>query len=97
MTDQRKIYLLALSMGLVAVCGIIYQLVIGTVSTYLAGNSTLQYSVTIGLFMSSYGVGSLRPAVSKKRLLEVFVFSELVIGLFGGTAAFAFLPFLRPQ
>ena len=97
MTDQRKIYLLALSMGLVAVCGIIYQLVIGTVSTYLAGNSTLQYSVTIGLFMSSYGVGSFASSSVQKRLLEVLFLAELVIGLFGGTAAFAlFLP-LRPQ
>ncbi len=89
MTDQHKIYLLALSMGLVAVCGIIYQLVVGTVSTYLAGNSTLQYSVTIGLFMSSYGVGSFASSSVQKRLLEIFVLSELVIGLFGGTAAFA--------
>ena len=88
MSDTKKLFLLAVSMGLVAVCGIVYQLVVGTVSTYLAGNSTLQYSVTIGLFMSSYGVGSFLSSFVKKRMLEIFVLSELVIGLFGGTAAF---------
>ena len=44
--------------------------------------------MTIGLFMSSYGVGSFLSSFVKKRMLEIFVLSELVIGLFGGTAAF---------
>jgi len=76
-------------MGVVAACGLVYQLAIGTVCTYLAGNSTLQFSITIGLFMSSYGLGSFASSWVRHRLLDVFIMSELVIAVLGACAVWA--------
>ena len=47
------------SILVVALCGIVYELIIGTVSSYLLGNSVYQFSFTIGFFMFAMGVGSL--------------------------------------
>lgn len=87
---QSKIVLvvLALCVGAVSTCGIVYQLVIGTISTYLLGNSTFQFSLTIGLFMSAYGVGSFLSTRIERYLTEWFVGTEIALGLFGGTASF---------
>ena len=39
-------------------CSMCYELIIGAVSSYLLGNSTMQYSITIGLYMAALGLGS---------------------------------------
>ena len=75
---------LALCVGAVATCGIVYQLIVGTISTYLLGNSTFQFSLTIGLFMSAYGIGSFLSTRVEKNLTEWFVGTEIALGFFGG-------------
>ncbi len=75
---------LAGSVGAVATCGIVYQLIVGTVSTYLEGNSTYQFSLTIGLFMSAYGLGSFLSTRVHRRLFDWFVGTEIALGFFGG-------------
>jgi len=50
--------ILLMSILVVALCGIVYELIIGTVSSYLLGNSVYQFSLTIGFFMFAMGVGS---------------------------------------
>ena len=64
---------------------------IGTVCTYLTGNSTLQFSLTIGLFMSAYGVGSFASSWVTKRVLDIFIASEIIIALLGGFATWLLL------
>lgn len=90
--DERgarlKLAVLALSVGAISVCGIIYQLIVGTVSTYLLGNSTYQFSMTIGLFMSAYGLGAFLSTRIQRNLLDYFVLTEILIGLLGGLSAF---------
>ena len=78
---------LYLSVSLIAVCGIIYELIIGAASSYLLGDSILQFSVTIGLFMSALGLGSWASALFKRHLFAVFLTAELLIGLVGGASA----------
>ena len=39
-------------------CSMCYELIISALSTYLLGNSVLQYSVTIGLYMAAMGLGA---------------------------------------
>ena len=56
--DRSSVSLLLLSVCLIAVCAIVYELVIAALSSYLLGNSIYQFSITIGLFMSSMGIGS---------------------------------------
>jgi spermidine synthase len=71
----------------IAICGIIYELIIGAISSYLLGDSVKQYSITIGLFMSAMGIGSYLTKYFKRNLFDVFVTIELIIGLVGGLSA----------
>lgn len=85
---RLQLAVLALSVGAISVCGIIYQLIVGTVSTYLLGNSTYQFSTTIGLFMSAYGLGAFASTRVQRNLLDWFVLTEILIGLLGGFSGF---------
>lgn len=68
----------------VAVCGIVYELLIATVSSYLLGNSVYQFSITIGLFMFAMGVGAYLSKKLEDGLLAWFVGVELLLALLGG-------------
>lgn len=72
---------------IIAICGIIYELIIGAISSYLLGDSVKQYSITIGLFMSAMGIGSYLTKRFKHNLFDTFVMIELLIGLVGGISA----------
>ncbi len=85
-TRFRIRFLLA-SILLVALCSITYELIIGTVSSYLLGNSVYQFSLTIGLYMSAMGVGSYLSKFIEERLLERFFWVELGVGILGGTCS----------
>ncbi|RAL21798.1 polyamine aminopropyltransferase [Lujinxingia litoralis] len=86
--ERLLLSILALSVGAVSICGIVYQLIVGTVSTYLLGNSTFQYSMTIGLFMSAYGLGAFLSTRIRARLVDIFVLTEILVGVIGGLSAF---------
>lgn len=76
---------------LIAICGIIYELIIGAISSYLMGDSVKQYSITIGLFMSAMGVGSGLSKKIDKNLFDKFIIVELSLGVLGGISAFILL------
>ena len=90
---------LLFSILIVALCGIVYELIIGTVSSYLLGNSVYQFSLTIGFFMFAMGVGSWISKFFDKEYIRNFVTIEIVIALVGGissTLLFMAFPFARP-
>jgi spermidine synthase len=70
-----------------AFCSIVYELLLGQTLSAFLGNTVLRYSVTIGLYMMSLGIGSMiaegrfvrRPVTS---LLRV----ELLLTLVGGSS-----------
>ncbi|MGM0595523.1 MAG: polyamine aminopropyltransferase [Myxococcota bacterium] len=73
------------SVFVTSICAIAYELVIGATGAYIAGDGISQFAYTIGIFLSSMGLGSLfSRAIGDKRTLEAFVSSEILIGLFGG-------------
>lgn len=100
--DRLKIAVLLGSILLVALCSITYELIIGTVSSYLLGNSVYQFSLTIGLYMSAMGVGSYASKFIRKDLLERFLLVELAVGILGGISSallfgvFTFSPYFQP-
>ena len=49
---------LFLSILLVAACGLIYELIAGTVASYLVGDSVFQFSTVIGTYLFAMGIGS---------------------------------------
>lgn len=81
---RKQSMILLSSIVVVAMCGIIYELIIGTVSSYLLGNSVYQFSLTIGFFMFAMGVGSYASRFVMKNLIEAFIHVELILALIGG-------------
>lgn len=86
---KRETGVLLFSIFIIAICGIIYELIIAGVSSYLLGNSVTQFSLVIGFFMSSMGIGSFLSRFIKNNLLEYFISVEITIGVVGGFSALA--------
>ena len=99
LSGTHAIVLLA-SISIVALCGIVYQLIIGTVSSYLLGNSVYQFSITIGFFMFAMGIGSYISKFIGGNLIARFIQVEVALALIGGICslalffAFPYAPFL---
>ncbi|RME87913.1 MAG: polyamine aminopropyltransferase [Candidatus Hydrogenedentota bacterium] len=83
----RKLLLLA-SAFFIAASGLVYELIVGALSSYLLGDSVTQFSLTIGIYMFAMGLGSYLSRFLVKRLVENFILMELSLGLIGGFAAF---------
>ncbi|MCB1638474.1 MAG: polyamine aminopropyltransferase, partial [Thiothrix sp.] len=78
----------------IAICGLVYELLAGTLSSYLLGDSVYQFSLVIGLFMSSMGIGSWLSRFVDGALPLHFVRLQLLVGLTGGfTAPILFFAF----
>ena len=83
---QQQLALL-FSAFIIAICGLIYELLAGTLSSYLLGDSVYQFSLVIGLFMSSMGVGAWYSRFIEQQLPLQFIRLQLLIGLIGGLSA----------
>ncbi len=71
----------------VAAAGLVYELIAGTLTTYLLGSSVLVFSIVIGLFLSAMGLGAWLAQYVRFELARAFVIAELVLGLVGGLSA----------
>ncbi|MES2049488.1 MAG: polyamine aminopropyltransferase [Pseudomonadota bacterium] len=87
--------ILILSVFVVASCGLAYELIAGALSSYLLGDSILQFSTIIGCYLFAMGVGAhFSKYVKDEEVLSRFVDIELAVGLIGGvSAALLFLTF----
>lgn len=86
--------LLMVSVFVIATCGLIYELIAGTLASYLLGDSVTQFSTVIGVYLSAMGVGSWLSARIERDLLPLFIRTEILIGLVGGfSAALLFILF----
>jgi spermidine synthase len=86
-TDKRRITkstLLLLSVFVIATCGLIYELVAGTLASYLLGDSITQFSTIIGTYLFAMGIGSYLSRYINKNLIIWFIQIELLVGLVGG-------------
>ena len=96
--SSRQTAVLLASILVVALCGIVYELIIGTVSSYLLGNSVYQFSLTIGFFMFAMGAGSLISKYFDDQFVRNFILIEIAIALIGGVCSillFMTFPFAR--
>lgn len=78
---------LLLTVFIAAVCGLVYELLAGTLSSYLLGDSVTQFSLVIGLFLTSMGIGSYLSKFIQGRLLERLIQIEFSVGAIGGSMA----------
>jgi spermidine synthase len=72
------------SVFVVAACGLVYELVAGTLASYLLGDSILQFSTVIGAYLFAMGVGSWLSRYLERQLVAQFLRIELLVGLIGG-------------
>ncbi|MDF3036748.1 MAG: polyamine aminopropyltransferase, partial [Paucimonas sp.] len=80
--------ILILSVFVVASCGLAYELIAGALSSYLLGDSILQFSTIIGCYLFAMGVGAhVSKYVKDEDVLARFVDIELAVGLIGGVSA----------
>ncbi|MEM6971593.1 MAG: polyamine aminopropyltransferase [Pseudomonadota bacterium] len=70
----------------VAVAGLVYELIAGAVASYLLGDSITQFSLVIGIFMSAMGLGAWASRFVTD-LEQGFVASQVMLGLIGGFSA----------
>jgi len=89
MSKQSRAFeiLLLLSVFVVATCGLIYELVAGTLASYLLGDSITQFSTIIGSYLFAMGIGSYLSRYLKGDLLMWFIRIEILVGLVGGSSA----------
>ncbi len=78
-------------MLVVAVCALIYELLCGTLASYLLGDAVLQFSLVLGTYLFAMGVGAW---ISQKLEPEAecrYVQTELALALLGGLSVPALL------
>lgn len=80
-------FLLLFAVFVIATCGLIYELVAGTLASYLLGDSVKQFSFIIGVYLFSMGIGSFFSKFFHKNLLNTFVEIEILVGLIGGLSS----------
>jgi len=82
-----RLRLAFLTVFLISACGLGYQLIAGSVSSYLLGDSVTQFSLTIGLYLFALGIGSWLSKYLEGDLVERFVQIELAVAIAGGFSA----------
>jgi spermidine synthase len=90
--------LLFITVLAIAACGLIYELIAGTLASYLLGDSVLQFSTIIGCYLFALGIGSALSRYIDRGLAYRFVWIELMLGVIGGfSSALLFLAFAYTQ
>ena len=87
MNERATRLLLLASVFVIATCGLIYELVAGTLASYLLGDSVTQFSTVIGVYLFAMGVGSWLSGFVRRNEARLFVHVQLMVGLAGGGSA----------
>lgn len=93
---MKQTPLLFINVFVVATCGLIYELLAGTLASYVLGDSVTQFSVIIGLYLFAMGVGSWLSRFIDKQLARRFIEVEIAVAILGGfSAPLLFLSFAK--
>ena len=72
------------SVFVVAACGLLYELAAGTLASWLLGDSVLQFSTIIGVYLFALGIGSYLSRFIVRQLVATFLRVELLVASIGG-------------
>jgi len=72
---------------IVASCGLVYELLAGTLASYVLGDSVTQFSLVIGVYLFALGIGAWISGFVTRNLARVFIEVELAVALIGGCSA----------
>ncbi len=84
MIHRAPLGLLYVNVLIIATCGLIYELVAGTLASYLLGDSVTQFSLIIGIYLSALGIGAWLSQYLEENLARTFIEIELGLALIGG-------------
>jgi spermidine synthase len=88
--------LLFLNVLIISTCGLIYELLAGTLASYVLGDSVTQFSLIIGIYLFALGAGAWLSRFVDRGLARCFIEVELGVALLGGASALLlFLSFSR--
>ena len=94
MKTSLRTPLLFLTVLVIATSGLVYELLAGTLASYVLGDSVTQFSTTIGAYLFAMGIGAYLSRFIVDRVSQRFVEVELAAALIGGCSApFLFLGF----
>ena len=85
-TKKREQIALFAAAILVAIGGIIYELILGAAASYLVGDSILSFSLATGVTLFGMGIGSLLVNYIKLHPATSFATNEIILGLIGGNS-----------
>lgn len=88
--------ILFLNVLIIATCGLVYELLAGTLASYVLGDDVTQFSIIIGIYLFALGVGAWLSGFIETGLARKFIEVELGVALLGGASApLLFLSFAR--
>lgn len=85
--NRAPLALLYLNVLVIATCGLVYELLAGTLASYLIGDSVTQFSLVIGVYLSALGVGAWVSRFVTDGIARCFIEVELGVALLGGLSA----------
>ena len=85
--NRAPFVLLYLNVLVIATCGLVYELLAGTLASYLLGDSVTQFSLVIGIYLSALGAGAWVSRFVVKGVARCFIEAELGVALLGGCSA----------
>lgn len=84
---MNRTFVLFVNVLVVATCGLVYELLAGTLASYVLGDSVTQFSLVIGIYLSALGVGAWISGGIEHGVARKFVETELTVALVGGVSA----------
>jgi spermidine synthase len=85
--QRAPLFLMYLNVLIVASCGLIYELLAGTLASYVLGDSVTQFSLVIGVYLFALGVGAWVSRFVTRHLARIFIEVEFAVALLGGASA----------
>lgn len=71
----------------IGTCGLLYELLAGTLASYVLGDSVTQFSTIIGVYLFAMGVGAWLSGFIDRDLVGRFIEIEIAVALVGGSSA----------
>lgn len=81
MTRDR---VLLVNVLVVAACALVYELLCGTLASYVLGDAVLQFSLVLGTYLFAMGVGAWISKRFEPKAKERYVQAELLLAIVGG-------------